>query len=60
MSGLLKHRLPFILENQLKEDLKDHDFNSYPDKSRIFESVKNAFATTNKEVCTMLPDVRFR
>lgn len=60
VSGLLKHRLPFILENQFKEDLKDHDFNNYPDKSTVFESFRIAYANTNKEVCTILGDVRFR
>jgi serine/threonine protein phosphatase PrpC len=30
VSGLLKHRLPFILESQLKIELKDHDLLEYP------------------------------
>ena len=27
VSSLLKHRLPFLVENYLKEKLKDHDLN---------------------------------
>ena len=57
----MKHRLPFILENQLKIYLKDHDFASaYPDTELMYACMKESFAMTNKEVCTALPDVRFR
>jgi serine/threonine protein phosphatase PrpC len=36
VSGMLKHRLPFILENQLKADLQNYDLNNYPDKEVVF------------------------
>jgi len=60
VSDLLKHRLPFLVENQLKADMKDHDLNLYPSKELIYESIREAFVLANKEVNTILPDVRFR
>ena len=60
VSSLLKHRLPFIVENHLKEKLKDHDMTTYPEKSQVFLGIKEGFAEANKEVCTILSDVRFR
>ena len=61
MSALLKHRLPFIIENQLKVYLKDVDLvQNYPDTDLIYTCLKESFAMANKEVCTALPDVRFR
>jgi serine/threonine protein phosphatase PrpC len=34
VSGLLKHRLPFQVENQMKKNLGSHDFNKdYPQSS---------------------------
>lgn len=61
VSGLLKHRLPFIIENQLKVYLKDQDLvTTYPDTEVIYQCLKESFAMAQKEVCTALPDVRFR
>jgi serine/threonine protein phosphatase PrpC len=30
VSGLLKHRLPFNIENIMKQRLQSHDFTQYP------------------------------
>lgn len=60
VSSLLKHRLPFILENQMKLELSSHDLNQYPLKHSIYKSMKDSFSMSNKEVCTLLQDVRFR
>jgi serine/threonine protein phosphatase PrpC len=52
--------LPFIIENQLKIYLKDHDFaTAYPDQELIYACLKESFAMANKEVITALSDVRF-
>ena len=45
VSALLKHRLPFIIENQLKIYLKDHDFaGAYPDQDIIYPCLRESFA----------------
>ena len=44
----------------MKIYLKDHDLNNYPDKEVVFACLKESFAMSNKEVCTILNDVRFR
>jgi len=44
----------------MKESMKDHDFQTYPDKNSLFHTIKEAFAETNREVCSILSDVRFR
>ena len=59
VSNLLKHRLPFILENQLKAVLMAQQEN-YPDKQLVFNAFRESFALSNKEVYSILSDVRFR
>jgi len=54
VSGLLKHRLPFIYENNLKVSLADHDFSEYPSSPVIYDTVTTSFAQMNKEVYDIL------
>ena len=60
VSGLLKHRLPFHVENQMKKQLGGHDFKEYPPVPKIFDSLKEAFAICHEEVCNMPQDTRYR
>ena len=54
VSGLLKHRLPFHVENQMKKNLASHDFGvDYPNSSIIYKGLKDAFATSQEEVVNM-------
>lgn len=60
VSGLLKHRLPFHVENQMKKNLGSHDFNKdYPQSSLVFQSLKEAFNISQEEVCGMSHDTRY-
>merc|ERR1711981_372992 len=44
VSGLLKHRLPFHVENQMKKQLGSHDFSKeYPPSQKIFDALLEAF-----------------
>ena len=44
VSGLLKHRLPYHVEQQMKENLGTHDFTKeYPNSDTVFKSLKEAF-----------------
>ena len=54
VSGLLKHRLPFHVENNMKKNLGTHDFTKdYPDSSIVYKSMLDAFHTSQQEVCDM-------
>lgn len=59
VSGLLKHRLPFNIEKQLKISLGGHNMQTYPESDRISNALTLAFAETNAEVYKMVSDVRF-
>lgn len=43
----------------MKIHFKDHDFNTYIDLERMTTCFKETFALANKEVYTILSDVRF-
>ena len=58
MSGLLKHRLPFNIESQLKVGLQGMQ-TSYPGIELMTSLLKKAFSDTNKEVYATVSDVRF-
>lgn len=61
VSGLLKHRLPFHVENQMKKNLANHDFNKdYPDKNLVYQSLSEAFEYSQDEVVNMMQDTRYR
>jgi serine/threonine protein phosphatase PrpC len=55
---LLKHRLPFNIESQLKVSLQGLG-DQYPNFDTLNASLTKAFADTNKEVYAMVSDVRF-
>lgn len=60
VSGLLKHRLPFHVENQMKKHLGTHDFSKeYPPSSKVFDSLLEAFHISQQEVCQMQQDTRY-
>ena len=59
VSGLLKHRLPFQIEKHLKEGLAQHSMNEYPDSEIVKTALMKAFEDANKEVYSMVSDVRF-
>jgi hypothetical protein len=55
VSGLLKHRLPFHVENQMKKNLGHHDFSKeYPESKTVFHALKEAFHISQEEVCNMM------
>lgn len=58
VSGLLKHRLPFNIETQLKLGLQGLGEN-FPSLELISAIMTKAFSETNKEVYAMISDVRF-
>jgi serine/threonine protein phosphatase PrpC len=61
VSGLLKHRLPFHVENEMKRNLGNHDFTKeYPDPALIYQSLKTAFGSSQEEVVNMTLDTRYR
>jgi len=61
VSGLLKHRLPYHIENQMKKNLGHHDFTKeYPEPNTIYRSMKEAFNISQEEVCNMMQDTRYR
>lgn len=44
VSGLLKHRLPFHVENQMKKHLVGQDFSKeYPPSQKVFDALQEAF-----------------
>jgi serine/threonine protein phosphatase PrpC len=44
VSGLLKHRLPFHVENQMKKNLGHTDnIKDYPESGLVYQSLKEAF-----------------
>mmetsp|Transcript_3026 Transcript_3026/g.5108 ORF Transcript_3026/g.5108 Transcript_3026/m.5108 type:complete len:239 (-) Transcript_3026:430-1146(-) len=60
VSGLLKHRLPFHIENQMKKNLGGHDFTKeYPPSSVVYSSMREAFHISQEEVCNMPQDTRY-
>jgi len=60
VSGLLKHRLPLHVENQLKKNLHGHDFSKeYPDQAMVYQSLKEAFHIAQDEVLKMPQDTRY-
>ena len=46
VSGLLKHRLPVHVEQQMKQNLGSHDFTTYPDAQEVYKGLKQAFNTS--------------
>ncbi len=61
VSGLLKHRLPFHVENQMKKNLGSHDFSKeYPSSALVYQSLQEAFHLSQEEVCNMMHDTRYR
>ena len=56
---MLKHRLPFQIEKYLKEGLKSHSMQQYPNPQIMHENLTKAFAESNTEVYKMVSDVRF-
>ena len=59
VSGLLKHRLPFQIDQHLKKALAKHSMATYPDFENVQQTLTLAFAETNNEVYKMVSDVRF-
>ena len=59
VSAFLKHRLPQIIETNLKTNLAGHDLSTYPRLQAIEQAFLEGFEQTNKEVGTMGTDVRF-
>ena len=60
VSGLLKHRLPFHVEDQMKKILGNHDFaREYPPSTRVFDALKEAFHLSQQEVVNMPLDTRY-
>jgi serine/threonine protein phosphatase PrpC len=59
VSGLLKHRLPFHIEKNLKEGLAKHTLTEFPDSAIVNLALTKAFAESNQEVYKMVSDVRF-
>lgn len=57
VSGILKHRLPFNIENLLKTCLQGEL--GYPRNDHIANLLHKAFEQTNKEIYSMVNDVRF-
>jgi serine/threonine protein phosphatase PrpC len=57
VSGLLKHRLPFNIETGLKAALQGET--GYPKKEIMEQVFLKAFEQSNKQVCSMVSDVRF-
>lgn len=58
VSGLLKHRLPFNIESQLKIGLQGLGEN-YPSFELMSQMFTKSFADSNKECYAMVSDVRF-
>ena len=58
MSGLLKHRLPYNIENHLKIGLMGIG-DAYPSLELMTQIMTKAFSDSNKEVYAMVSDVRF-
>lgn len=61
VSGLLKHRLPFHVENQMKKQLGSHDFSKdYPPSQKVYDALLEAFIISQEEVKAMQQDTRYR
>lgn len=61
VSGLLKHRLPFHVENQMKQHVGSHDFSKdYPPTQKVFDALNEAFQISQEEVKGMQQDTRYR
>jgi serine/threonine protein phosphatase PrpC len=59
VSALLKHRLPLLVETQLKTNLANHDLTTYPQFESVRQSLHEAFKLGNAEVSNSGIDVRF-
>lgn len=58
VSGILKHRLPFNIEQNIRQ-ATNGEFTSYPRHETIKDALTNAFEQSNREVYSMVADVRF-
>lgn len=60
VSGLLKHRLSLHVENCMKKQFTNHDFNKdYPESTTIQSALNEAFTITQQEVSNMMLDTRY-
>ena len=59
VSSFLKHRLPMFIENNLQDQLGDHDLAQYPSLTKVHPAMTQGFAQANSEVCSMGTDVRY-
>lgn len=60
VSGLLKHRLPFHVENCMKKQLGAHDFGKdYPESHEVHTALSDAFSLSQQEVSNMMLDTRY-
>ena len=50
VSGLLKVRLPFLIERHLRESLINNNLKQYPDDEMVKTSIINAFEEANREI----------
>ena len=56
----MKHRLPYHVEVEMKQNLGQHDFSKdYPSSDVVFQSLKEAFVKTQQDVCNMPQDTRY-
>jgi len=60
VSGLLKHRLPFHVENCMNKQLGAHDFGKdYPESHEVHTALADAFSLSQQEVSNIMLDTRY-